>query len=94
MQDLDAPYQPRISRHYYTEEPIIIPLKAAKQLPDPRWQPYTISEVLEASDDTTSAINIEETTTTLNKLDHMLRKELEDPTTPDDTASTTKNTTE
>ena len=52
LQELDAP-QPRISRPYNTEELIIIPLKATKQLPNPRGQHYLLCEVLEAFHDTT-----------------------------------------
>ena len=89
LQELDAPPS-RISRPYYQEEPIILPLEATEQLPDPRWQHIPLCEVLEASDYTTSPIEI---TTTISELGHMLRREVETPTTPEDTAST-KNTTE
>ena len=58
--ELNAP-PPRISRPYYINEPIIIPLEAVKQLPDLRLQPETI----------------EETTSTFSELDQILNHELE-----------------
>ena len=57
LQELDAP-PPRISRPYYINEPIIVPLKAFKQLPDPRLQQETP----------------EETTSTFSELHQMLNQ--------------------
>ena len=88
LQELDAPT--RISRSYYTEEPIIIPLKPTELLPDPKQQHYPLYEILEASDNTSIR---EKMATSISKLDHMFRRELVTSITPKDTAST-KNTTE
>ena len=52
---------PKISRPYYLNEPLKIPLKAVEQLPDPRHHKETL----------------EETTSTISELDHTLSQELE-----------------
>ena len=87
LQELDAPPQ-RISRPYYINEPVTIPLEAVKQLPYPRLQ-----EALEDTTSTKSEIdhilnqNLE-ASTFLSELDYLLRQLEADETAP------TKNNTE
>ena len=84
LQELDA--LTRISRPYYTEDPIIIPLKPMEPLPDAGQQQSPLCEILAASNGTSMT---EETTTSISELDYMLRRELEETTMTNTTEETT-----
>ena len=81
LQELDAP-PPRISRLYYINEPIIIPLKATKQLPDPRIQ-EALNENTSINSEKDEILNQKlEASTSLSELNYMLRQLEADETAP------------
>ena len=85
LQELDAP-PPKISKPYYINEPIIIPLDCVKQCPDPRLHQKTLQETTSTINELDHILNQElEASTTLNELDYMPRQLEADETPPTQT---------